>query len=169
MRGLVAFFLAVIPLAAAAQQWNWTMHGYPEDGFSVEFNGLVTVRQMRFAGADSSRVVRGTQYVQSGRTEVYTVAASLNRFGIDLAQGAQRGFARLECGKKLAESAVEAPWGEGLELRGSHCVDGTYNVVARYHRSGRWFYQVLSLYKDSSDEASALYFLESFKVTSDRG
>ena len=169
MKALVAFFLTVIPLAAAAQQWNWTTHGYPEEGFYVEFNGLVTVKPMRFAAPDSSRVVRGTQYMQSGGTEVYTVAASLNRFGIDLAEGAQQGFARLECGKRLTQSAVEAPWGEGLELRGSHCIDGTYNAVARYHRSGRWFYQVLSLYKDSSDEANALYFVESFKVTPDRG
>ena len=164
MRSLLALLLSAVSLAAAAQQWSWREHPYPEEGFSVEFNGLVNVRRMDVGGAKSP-VVRGTRYVQAERTQVYTVAASLNRFGVNLSEGAQRSFAGLECGQKLTEHEVEAPWGPALELRGRHCVDGTFNAVARYHRSGRWFYQVLSLYKDSGDETNALYFLESFKLT----
>jgi hypothetical protein len=146
------------------QDWSWREHGYPEEGFSVEFNGMVDVRRMPVGGAKSP-VVRGTRYVQAERTQVYTVAASLNRFGVNLSEGAQRSFAGLECGQRLTEHQVDAPWGPGLELRGSRCVDGTFNVVARYHRSGRWFYQVLALFKDKGgDEASARYFLDSFRV-----
>ena len=71
------------------QEWSWREHGYPEEGFSVEFNGMVDVRRMPVGGAKSP-VVRGTRYVQAERTQVYTVAASLNRFGVNLSEGAQR-------------------------------------------------------------------------------
>lgn len=163
MRSLLAFFLAASPLLAAAQQWSWHEHGYPEDGFSVQFNGIVDVRPMKVGGA-ASPIERATRYQQAERTQVYTVAASLNRFGVDLGEGARRSFAGLDCDRNQSASEIDSPWGQGLELRGSRCVDGTFNAVARYHRSGRWFYQVVSLYKDSVEEASARYFLESFRV-----
>ena len=158
---LSALFSAV----AHAQPWNWTEHAHPEDGFAVEFNGMVTVKPIKLLDA-ASRIVRGTQYVQSDRLQLYTVAASLNRSGIDLAEGALRGFAGLQCGKKLAESAIRLPWGEGLALRGEHCVDGTYEAEARYHRAGLWFYQVVALYKHKGGDAeSARRFLDSFRLT----
>jgi len=164
MRTLLAFLLAALPLAAAAQAWTWTEHGYPEDGFSVQFNGIVNIKPMRLGDA-SSRIVRGTRYMQSDRTQVYTVAASLNKAGVNLANGAHQSFAGLDCGKTLAASAVDMPWGQGVELRGEHCVDGTYEAEARYHRSGPWFYQVVALYKHKGgDAASARYFVESFRV-----
>jgi hypothetical protein len=165
MRTALALLLAALPLVAGAQQWTWTQHGYPEDGFAVEFNGIVNIRPMKLADA-SSRIVRGTQYVVSERTQVYTVAASLNKFGVNLFEGAQQSFARLDCGKKMAETAVDMPWGPGVELRGEHCVDGTYEAQARYHRAGPWFYQVVALYKHKGgDAASARYFVQSFRVT----
>jgi hypothetical protein len=165
MKHLLAVLLAAIPLTALAQQWSWRTHGYPEDGFAVEFDGIVTVRRMRLDDA-APRIVRGTQYMQSDRMRVYTVAASLNKAGVDLSEGAQRSFAGLECGIKLAESAVQMPWGPGIELRGEHCVDGTYEAEARYHRAGPWFYQVVALYKHKGGDAvSARYFVESFRVT----
>src|SRR5690242_14759391 len=133
MKRFLAVLLAVIPLAAAAQQWSWRTHGYPEDGFSVEFDGIVDVKPMQLADA-AARIVRGTQYMQSDRMRVYAVAASLNKAGVDLAEGAQQGFAGLECGTKLSQNAVDTPWGPGLELRGEHCIDGTYEAQARYHR-----------------------------------
>jgi hypothetical protein len=158
---LLGFFVA----SAHAQPWNWTEHAHPEDGFAVEFNGMVTVKPMKLADA-ASRIERGTQYVQSDRLQLYSVAASLNRAGVNLAEGALRGFAGLACGKTLAENAIRMPWGDGLELRGENCVDGTYEAEARYHRVGRWFYQVVALYKRRGGDAeSARRFLDSFRVT----
>jgi hypothetical protein len=159
-------FAALLALSAAAhaQPWNWAEHDHPEDGFAVEFNGMVMVKPMKLADA-ASRIVRGTQYVQSDRLQLYSVAASLNRASINLAEGAQRSFAGLSCGRKLAESAIKMPWGEALELRGEHCIDGTYEAEARYHRAGLWFYQVVALYKHKGGDAeSARRFLDSFRL-----
>lgn len=158
--------LVVLPAVAQAQQWNWKQHAYPEDGFSAEFNAPVTIRPMRLQGAGSDQVVRGTQYMMSDRRLLYVVAASLSKGGVNFDRGVQESFASLECGMILSDAPIEAPWGSGRELRARHCVDGTYRAEARYHRSGRWFYQVLALYKEAGgDEASARYFLDSFQVT----
>jgi len=161
----LAAIVALVCASAHAQPWEWTEHDHPEDGFAAEFNGMVTVKPMKLVDA-ASRIVRGTQYVQSDRLQLYTVAASLNRAGINLAEGAAQGFAGLQCGKKLTESAIQTPWGEGLQLRGEHCVDGTYEAEARYHRAGLWFYQVVALYKHKGGDAdSARRFLDSFRLT----
>jgi hypothetical protein len=161
---VVALF-AALPAAAQAPQWNWTEHAYPEDGFRAEFNAPVTIRPMRLNGEGSDQVVRGTQYMLSEGRHVYVVAASLSKGGVNFDKGVRESFAGLECGIVLSDEPVDAPWGSGRELRARHCVDGTYRAEARYHRSGRWFYQVLALYKDKGgDEASARYFLESFRV-----
>jgi hypothetical protein len=164
-KSVCAALLALSSTMAHAQPWNWTEHAHPEDGFAVEFNGMVTVKPIKLADA-ASRIVRGTQYVQSDRLQLYSVAASLNRAGVNLGEGALRGFAGLACGKTLAESAIHMPWGEGLKLRGEHCVDGTYEAEARYHRVGLWFYQVVALYKHKGgDPESARRFLDSFRLT----
>ena len=157
--------LAVLP-AAHAQQWNWTEHAYPEDGFRAEFNAPVTIRRMRLEGEGSEQVVRGTRYLLDERKRVYLVAASLSKGGVNLDKGVHDSFAGLECGMVLSDEPFDAPWGPGRELRARHCVDGTYRADARYYRAGRWFYQVIALYKDAGgDEASARYFLDSFQVT----
>lgn len=162
---VVALF-AALPTVAHAQQWNWTEHAYPEDHFRAEFNAPVTIRPMRLKGEGSDQVERGTQYMVSEGKRVYVVAASLNKGGVNFDQGVRDSFAVLECGVVLSDQPVDAPWGSGRELRARHCVDGTYRADARYHRSGQWFYQVFALYKDKGgDEASARYFLDSFRLT----
>ena len=166
MKRLLALLLAAIPLAAAAQQWSWTEHAYPEDGFRAEFNAPVTVRSMRLKGEGSEQVVRGTRYMLDERKRVYLVAASLSKGGVNLDKGVHDSFAGLECGVVLSDEPFDAPWGNGRELRARHCVDGTYRAEARYHRAGHWFYQVIALYKEAGgDEQSARYFLDSFRVT----
>ena len=163
---VLAALLAVLPVLSHAQQWNWTEHAYPEDGFRAEFNAPVTIRPMRLKGEGSDQVVRGTQYIVSEGKQVYLVAASLNKGGVNFDKGVLESFAGLECGVVLSDEPVNAPWGSGRELRARHCVDGTYRAEARYHRAGRWFYQVLALFKDKGgDEASARYFLDSFRLT----
>jgi hypothetical protein len=160
----VVVFLLAIPFAANAQQWKWTEHAYPEDGFRAEFNGPVTVQRMKIGARD--QIVRGTQYLQEGQTYLYVVGASLNKFGTNLEEGAEKSFAGLDCRRRIGNEPVDSPWGEGRELRGADCVDGSYEAEARYHRSGAWFYQVIALYKDAGgDAASARYFLRSFRVT----
>jgi|SRR6185295_14245542 len=163
-----AVFIALLALlpAAHAQEWTWIEHAYPEDGFRAEFNAPVTVRSMRLKGEGSDQVVRGTRYVVDERKHVYLVAASLSKGGVNLDKGVQDSFAGLECGMVLSDAPFAAPWGTGRELRARHCVDGTYRAEVRYHRVGRWFYQVIALYKEAGgDEASARYFVDSFRVT----
>ena len=163
---LVAVFLLAVAFAAHAQQWNWIEHAYPEDGFRAEFNAPVRIERMRLKGDGADRVVRGTKYTLDERDHLYMVAASLNKGAVNFEKGVQEGFARLQCGVTLSDASFDAPWGKGRELSGRHCVDGSYRAEARYHRSGRWFYQVIALYKEASgDVASARYFLQSFRVT----
>jgi hypothetical protein len=160
---VVAFLLA-IAFDAKAQQWSWIEHAYPEDGFRAEFNGLVTVQRMKLGAQE--QIVRGTQYLQEGETYLYLVGASLNKFGTNLDEGAERSFAGLECRRRIGDEPVDSPRGQGRELRGADCIDGSYEAEARYYRSGAWFYQVIALYKDAGgDAASARYFLRSFRVT----
>jgi len=111
-------------------------------------------------------MVRGTQYMQDGETYLYVVGASLNKFGTNLDEGAEKSFAGLDCRKRIGDRPVDASWGRGRVLRGADCVDGSYEAEARYHQAGPWFYQVIALYKDAGgDAASARYFLQSFRVT----
>ena len=162
----LAALLAAVSALAHAQQWNWTEHAYPEDGFRAEFNAPVTIRPMSLKGEGGEQVVRGAQYMVSERKHVYVVAASLSKGGVNFDQGVHESFAGLQCGVILSDAPLDAPWGSGRELRARHCIDGTYRAEARYHRSGRWFYQVLALFKDKGgDEASARYFLDSFRLT----
>lgn len=165
MRALPVFaVLLATTFVASAQQWSWTEHAYPEDGFRAEFNGLVTVRPMKLGAQE--QIVRGTQYLQEGETYLYLVGASLNKFGTNLDQGAEKSFAGLDCRRRIGDEPVDSPRGEGRELRGADCIDGSYEAEARYYRSGAWFYQVIALYKDAGgDAASARYFLHSFRVT----
>lgn len=162
-RFLVALLVAA-PLAASAQQWNWTEHAYPENGFRVEFNGPVSVRTMPLDEKARKEIARGTQYMLEGDDHVYLVAASLNKVRLNFTSGVEQSFAGLKCGATLSDRAVEA--GTGRELHGERCIDGTYEAEVRYLRSGLWFYQVVALYKHKGgDAAAARYFLDSFRVT----
>jgi hypothetical protein len=163
---VVAFLLAIPFAAGAQQQWNWTEHAYPDDGFRVEFSGPVTIKRLKVDADASSLMVRGTQYMQDGETYLYVVGASLNKFGTQLDVGAEKSFAGLDCRRRTANRPFEAPSGHARELRGADCIDGSYEAVARYYQSGAWFYQVIALYKGEGGDASlARYFLQSFKVT----
>jgi hypothetical protein len=155
--------LLLLPFAVSAQQWR--VHSYPEDGFEVQFSGFVTVKPIEVTAEVRERIVRGTQYMQDGGSHVYMVAASLNRYAVNFENGVQQSFAGLSCKTKVEDRVIQSGTGQARELRGSDCVDGKYRAEARYHQSGLWFYQVLTLFrKDVGDEASARYFLQSFKV-----
>lgn len=160
---ITILLLSVCPAVALAQQWR--AHSYPDEGFRVEFNGPVIVRPIELDAETRERIVRGTQYMQDGGTYIRVAAASLNRFNLNFDSGAEKSFAGLQCKTMLSDSPFDAPWGKGRELQGTDCVDGSYRAEARYHQSGLWFYQVLTLFqKDSGDAASARYFLDSFKA-----
>lgn len=161
---LAAVALLAVSFAANAQQWNWTEHAYPEDGFRVEFNGPVNVRPMLLDEKTRKEIVRGTKYMLEEGDHVYLVAASLNKIRLNFTVGAERSFAGLKCGGIIGDRPVEA--GAGREVHGEHCIDGTYEAEVRYLRSGLWFYQVVALYKHKGgDAAAARYFLDSFRVT----
>lgn len=161
---LVVALLLAVSLEASAQQWNWTEHAYPEDGFRVEFNGPVNVRTMPLDERAREEIARGTQYMLEGEDHVYLVAASLNKVRLNFTVGVERSFAGLKCAATISDRPVDA--GAGRELHGERCIDGTYEAEVRYLRSGLWFYQVLALYKHKGgDGAAARYFLDSFRVT----
>lgn len=157
-------FLLAIAFDARAQQWSWTEHAYPDEGFRAEFNGLVTVQPMKIGARE--QIVRGTQYFQEGETYLYIVGASLNKFGTNLDEGAERSFAGLDCRRRVADEPIDSSRGGGRSLHGRACIDGSYEAETRYYRSGAWFYQVIALYKDAGgDAAAACYFLRSFRLT----
>jgi hypothetical protein len=163
MARLVIFLVLALPFACQAQQWR--VHSYPEDGFEVQFSGFVNVKPVEVSAEIRERIVRGTQYMQDGGSHVYVVAASLNRHAVNFESGVEQSFAGLSCKAKVEDRIIPFAPGQARELRGSDCVDGKYRAEARYHQSGLWFYQVLTLFRtDAGDEASARYFLQSFKV-----
>ena len=164
-KAALTVLLVVLSAAAHAQEWSWIEHAYPEDGFRAEFNAPVRIRYLRPEGKGGDQVVRAARYMLDEGRRLYVVAASLSRGSVDFDGGVRRSFAGLECGMVLSDAPIEAPWGRGRELTARHCVDGTYRAEARYHRSGRWFYQVIALYKEAGgDVESARYFLDSFRV-----
>jgi hypothetical protein len=160
-----AFALLLLAWSATSFAQQWRVHSYPEDGFEVQFSGFVNVKPVEVAAEVRERIVRGTQYMQDGGSYVYVVAASLNRHAVNFGNGVEQSFAGLSCKSKASDRVIQSPWGQARELRGADCVDGNYRAEVRYHQSGLWFYQVMTLFrKDVGDEASARYFLQSFKV-----
>ena len=156
-------FLLASVLDADAQSWK--KHRYLTDGFEVEFSGDVQVKPTKLSDETKKKVVRATDYMQDGGTFVYAVAASLNKEGVNFDRGATASFAALKCKATTSDTALTLPGGRGRELRGVDCHDGTMRAESRYYTTGKWFYQVITLFKkDDGNEKAARYFLQSFKT-----
>jgi len=159
----LVFLLAGV-IDAHAQSWK--KHRYVTDGFEVEFSGDVQVKPTTLSAETKKKVVRATDYMQDAGTFVYAVAASLNKEGVNFDGGATASFAALKCKTTTGDTPMTLPGaGRGREFRGVDCHDGTMRAESRYYTTGKWFYQVITLFKkDGGGEKAARYFLLSFKL-----
>ena len=74
-------------------------------------------------------------------------------------------YASLKCKATTCDVALALKDGRAREVRGTDCHDGNFRVEARYFTTGKWFYQVIALFKkDSGFDQGARRFVESFKV-----
>jgi hypothetical protein len=137
---------------------------YETDGFEVEFSGQVEVAQTEITPDSAKRLVRATNYLQSGSDFAYMVNATVVRGTVNFSEAVRRSFQAINCRSIVTDTALPFPAGQARELHGIDCHDGTAHAEARYFTAGRRFYQVLFLIKDSGDLQAARRFLESFKV-----
>jgi hypothetical protein len=138
---------------------------YEADGFEVEFSGRIEVAQTEITPVLAKRLVRATNYLQEGSDFAYMVNVTIVRGPVNFSEGVKRSFQAINCRSIVSDTALPFPAGQGRELRGIDCHDGTARAEARYFAAGRRFYQVLFLIKKGSgDLQAARRFLESFKV-----
>jgi hypothetical protein len=148
-----------------AHAQSWKKHRYVTDGFEIEFSGEVKGTPTPLNPETQKKVVRAMQYMQDGGDYVYAVAFSLNKEGVNFEEGPKASFAALKCKTTIGDTPLPLPGGRGREIRGVDCHDGTMRAECRYYTTGKWFYQVITLFKkDGGDEKAARYFLQSFKT-----
>ena len=160
-------FCLIFLLAGAidADAQSWKKHRYATDGFEVEFSGEVKGTPTQLNPETQKKIVRAMQYMQDSGNFVYAVAYSLNKQGVNFEEGSKSSFAALKCKTTTSDTPLTLPGGRGREFRGVDCHDGTMRAECRYFTTGKWFYQVITLFKkDGGDEKAARYFLQSFKL-----
>ena len=109
--------------------------------------------------------MRSTNYQQDGGDNVYTVGASLLLVDVNFDNGVKQSFAALKCKITTSDKPLIFAAGRAREVRGTDCHDGNFRVEARYFTTGKWFYQVVALFKkDGGYSQGARHFVESFKV-----
>jgi hypothetical protein len=151
----------------AAQAQTWKKHTYATDGFEVEFSGDVRVMPTNLNEDTLKKIVRSTDYQQDGGEFVFVVGASLLLVDVNFENGIKQSFAALKCKTTNSDAAVAFAGGRGREVLGTDCFDGNYRAETRYFTKGKWFYQVIALFKkDAGIDQSARRFVESFKVIS---
>ena len=155
--------LLVGPMAALAQ--TWTRHRYVTDGFEVEFSGDVKVVPTQLSAETLKKIVRSTDYQQDAGEYVYIVGASLLLVDVNFENGVKQSFEALKCKLRTNDAVLSFPGGRAREVFGTDCHDGNYRVEARYYTKGKWFYQVVCLFKKNSGyDQGARRFVTSFKV-----
>jgi hypothetical protein len=80
-------------------------------------------------------------------------------------KGVRANFARLKGLTASPETPISVATGRARERRGTDCLDGSSSVQTRFYANGRWFYQVIAVFKkEGGDAAAALRFVQSFKL-----
>ena len=144
---------------------TWKKHVYKTDGFEVEFSGDTRVAPIEVNAETRSNIVRGTSYAQDGGEYAYLVGASLIRGEFSFEAGSSGTFASYKCKVTILDSALAFGMGHARRIQGANCLDGTYAAYTRYFTTGKWFYQIVALYKqDSGLDEAARHFVTSFKV-----
>ena len=169
LHGKVCVLLAAVgwllldPAGAHAQTWK--THRYAADGFEVKFSGEVKVVPTQIDTDTKTRVVRSTDYQQDGGTYAFIVGASLLVVDVNFENGAKQSFAALKCKTTTRDVALAFAGGRGREVHGTDCTDGSFRAHVRYFTRGKWFYQIIALFKtDGGHDAAARTFVESFKA-----
>ena len=148
-----------------ADAQSWKKHRYATDGFEVEFSGDVKVVPTSINAETQTKIVRSTDYQQDSGDYVYIVGASLLLVDVNFENGIKQSYASLKCKTTTRDTALALKGGSAREVRGTDCHDGNFRVEARYFTTGKWFYQVIALFKkDSGFDQGARRFVESFKV-----
>ena len=165
MRLPVAALIGLLAGRIGAHAQTWTKHRYVADGFEVEFSGDVMVVPTQLSDETLKKIVRSTDYQQDAGDYVYIVGASLLLVDVNFENGIKQSFASLKCNATTRDAALALDDGRARELHGTDCHDGTFRVEARYFTTGKWFYQVIALFKrDSGFDQGARRFVESFKM-----
>jgi len=165
VRAFVPALACLLVTHTGAHAQTWKKHRYATDGFEVTFSGDVKVTPTQIDAETKKRVVRATDYQQDGGDVVYIVGASLVVVEVKFDNGVKQSFAALKCKTTTRDTALALCAGRGREVHGTECHDGNFRVEARYYTRGKWFYQVIALFKKGGGhERGARTFVESFKV-----
>lgn len=159
------FAAAVARPAPAPPPASWKRYTYAADGFEIEFPGTVKVTPTNISEQAKQRIVRSTDYLQDTWEFKYFVAATLFKQTVDFDEGARANFARLKCSTASPETPISVAPGRARERRGADCLDGSSSVETRFYATGKWFYQVIAVFKkEGGDAAAARRFVESFAL-----
>jgi hypothetical protein len=162
---LLAASILLLAGQGAAHAQIWKKYTYTTDGFEVEFSGNVKIVPTQATADVQKKIVRSTDYQQDSGSYVYIVGASLLLADVNFENGSKQSFAALKCKTTTRDTALALAGGRGREVQGTDCHDGNHRVEARYFTKGKWFYQVIALFKkDGGYDQGARRFVTSFKV-----
>ena len=162
--GFAALAARPATTVAATPTVPWKKHSYPADGFEIEYPGTPRVTPTNMSEQAKQRVVRSTDYLQDTWEFKYFVYATLFKQSVDFDEGVRVNFARFKCKTTSPETPINVPGGRARELRGTDCMDTNSNIEARFYATGKWFYQVIAVFKkEGGDAAAARHFVRSFK------
>jgi len=164
-RLLAGALVCLLAGQSGAYAQTWTKHRYVTDGFEVEFSGDVKVVPTQLSADVLAKLVRSTNYQQDAGEYVYIVGATLLVVDVNFENGVKQSFDALKCKSKTRDSTLDFPGGRAREIFATDCHDGNYQVEARYYTKGKWFYQVIGLFRKASGYDEGIRrFVTSFKV-----
>ena len=156
-------FLLVWQSAAYAETWKKNV--YETDGFEVEFSGDIQTTPIELNAKTRANTVRSTSYMQNAGDYIYVVGATRVRGEVLFDAGSSASFAAYKCKVKILDSALAFGMGRARRIQGTNCGDCTYTAYTRYFTTGKWFYQIVALFKqDSGLDEAARHFVTSFNV-----
>ena len=162
---LAGVLICLLAGQMSAHAQTWSKHRYVTDGFEVEFSGDVKVVPTQLNAETLKKIVRSTDYQQDDGDRVHIVGASLLLVDVNFDNGVKQSFEALKCKVRTKDAVLSFPGGRAREVFGTDCHDGNYRVEARYYTKGKWFYQVVCLFKKNSGyDQGARRFVTSFKV-----
>jgi hypothetical protein len=156
--------LAARPTTAAAAV-PWLKHSFSADGFEIEYPGTPRVTPTNMSEQAKQRIVRSTDYLQDTWDFKYFVHATLFKQAPDFEEGVKANASRFKCRTTSPAAPIKLSTGQARELRGTDCLDTGSSVEARFYAAGKWFYQVIAVFKkDGGDATAAHRFVESFTL-----
>lgn len=168
MRAHYRLLLLAVAFAFAAESAvaEWKTFRREADGFEASFSGEVKIAETQVTEDTKKRIVRSTDYMQDGGDDfVYIIGASLLKNDVNFDNGVKASYEALKCKTTKTDAAMTFSGGRAHRKSGERCFDDTMRVEARYYTKGKWFYQVIAIFKPAGS-TDADRFINSFKVTS---